>query len=566
MVLKLPIDFAKKIGEVLVLQGQGVDILFDVSEDKAGYFVAKLKQGQFLEREKFRTMCALARDLGGEGYIEGAKAWKIPGPYAKSKTSSGQGMSSEPAYKEPRNAIPAASTGVVGSNPTREGVTPNSQIEAAKARRDSGDFFEDLAIQILPKLGFSNVVKEKKSQPFDFRAEKDGEKCFIEVKGRDVNRSVDLTSYLIQYEKLWNLIEISGKGQVYFLFLTHTDSKLVKYEELTTPEYTQKHKLTFTVKAGSRIDRWLKNQRLLGDGDRFVVINELLSMPFQSRKSEDPEIDQLVESIKQYGILEPILVRQKPGALFEVVAGERRLAAAKKAGLTRIPAIVKDVTDEEALVLQLTENLQRKDLTEEEKSGALAELARRTGWSAQQIADHLKMSERWVYKDLPGEFKKVEPEQLAKGREESQESIDSARRALSSESQDTPQGILTKEKPKTVSCARCGEIIQGAPVHLGEGKYYDAECAEAVVEESKSGHGPSIEPGSGVEEVEKEAVEEGEKREKVEEKTSKASRSEQLKAVQIGEFECTECNKRFLIDHMPNGKHKLKPIRESEEE
>lgn len=51
MVIKLPRDFAKKSGEVLVLQGQGVDALFEIEEDKTGYFVAKLRPGQFLEEE-----------------------------------------------------------------------------------------------------------------------------------------------------------------------------------------------------------------------------------------------------------------------------------------------------------------------------------------------------------------------------------------------------------------------------------------------------------------------------------------------------------------------------------
>ena len=60
-----------------------VDEWFDIEEDKQGYFVAKLKPKKFLAREQFRTMCALVRDLGGENYLEGMKAWKVPGPYAK---------------------------------------------------------------------------------------------------------------------------------------------------------------------------------------------------------------------------------------------------------------------------------------------------------------------------------------------------------------------------------------------------------------------------------------------------------------------------------------------------
>lgn len=60
-----------------------VDEWFEVEETKEGYFVAKLKTKKFLEKDQFRTICALVRDMGGEGYLQGMKAWKIPGPLAK---------------------------------------------------------------------------------------------------------------------------------------------------------------------------------------------------------------------------------------------------------------------------------------------------------------------------------------------------------------------------------------------------------------------------------------------------------------------------------------------------
>jgi len=75
---------------------------------------------------------------------------------------------------------------------------------------------------------------------------------------------------------------------------------------------------------------------------------------------------------------------------------------------------IKELSDEEAFIVQLTENLQRKDLSEEEKSRALGELARRTGWNAQQIADKLKMSYRWVLMYLPDEFKNIDKVEAGK--------------------------------------------------------------------------------------------------------------------------------------------------------
>ncbi|MCJ7559747.1 ParB N-terminal domain-containing protein, partial [Candidatus Bathyarchaeota archaeon] len=201
--LKLPIDFAKKIGEVLVISEQGVDQLFEVEEDKAGFFVAKLKPRQFLEKEQFKTMCALVRDLGGEGYLQGAKAWRIPGPFVKksSEVPSGQETDFLATHKAP-GAVPRVLSG----------VAPDS-------------------------------VALDKSKP------------------------------------LFSMLPVKG----------------------------------------------------------------LLSMPFQCREGigEGAKFAELVESIRTLGVLQPIVVRQKASGSFEIVAGERRVAACKRLGIAGIPANVK---------------------------------------------------------------------------------------------------------------------------------------------------------------------------------------------------------------------------------
>ena len=81
--MKLPSDFAEKISETLSIAAQSVEELFEIYEDKEGFFIAKLRPKQWLDKAQFKTMCALARDLGGEGYLQGAKAWKVPGPCVK---------------------------------------------------------------------------------------------------------------------------------------------------------------------------------------------------------------------------------------------------------------------------------------------------------------------------------------------------------------------------------------------------------------------------------------------------------------------------------------------------
>ncbi len=93
-----------------------------------------------------------------------------------------------------------------------------------------------------------------------------------------------------------------------------------------------------------------------------IPLAEILPSPFQPRKRfDDQKLDELTASIRAHGILSPVIVRQTSGG-YELVAGERRLRAAKRAGLERIPAVVREVSNAEMLELALIENLQREDL------------------------------------------------------------------------------------------------------------------------------------------------------------------------------------------------------------
>ncbi len=115
---------------------------------------------------------------------------------------------------------------------------------------------------------------------------------------------------------------------------------------------------------------------------------DALTPPERSiRLSEDEELEELVESIRRHGILQPILVRPR-GLLYEVVAGERRLKAAKKAGLVEVPVIVREMSDEEVAFARLIENLQRRDLSAYEKAKALKALIDR-GYTQEELAQRL---------------------------------------------------------------------------------------------------------------------------------------------------------------------------------
>lgn len=94
---------------------------------------------------------------------------------------------------------------------------------------------------------------------------------------------------------------------------------------------------------------------------RYLKIEEIRPNPFQPRTDTNENLAELVVSIKENGVLQPIVVRQRSDG-YELVVGERRLRAAKEAGLLTIPAIIKDISEPEMLELALVENIQRTDL------------------------------------------------------------------------------------------------------------------------------------------------------------------------------------------------------------
>ena len=109
----------------------------------------------------------------------------------------------------------------------------------------------------------------------------------------------------------------------------------------------------------------------------------------------DTRIETLAElaaSIAEHGLLQPIAVRPKPSGGYLIVAGERRWRASRMAGLTEVPVIVKDVTDEQAMELALVENLQREDLDPVEEAAGIRELMTRCDLTQEQAARKLGKS------------------------------------------------------------------------------------------------------------------------------------------------------------------------------
>jgi ParB family chromosome partitioning protein len=123
----------------------------------------------------------------------------------------------------------------------------------------------------------------------------------------------------------------------------------------------------------------ISNVRLLDElspATNQTVKMDLIQLPIkQPRRYFDPQkMQQLVQSIQEHGILEPLLVRPLANGQYELIAGERRFRAAQILGLDSVPIISKDVTDKEAIQIALVENLQREDLNPVEETEAILEL------------------------------------------------------------------------------------------------------------------------------------------------------------------------------------------------
>lgn len=121
---------------------------------------------------------------------------------------------------------------------------------------------------------------------------------------------------------------------------------------------------------------------------RSLAIEQLQPGPFQPRKDMDPvRLQELADSIKAQGVVQPVVVRVMENGRYEIVAGERRWRAAQLAGLHDVPVVVRNINDQAALAMALIENIQREDLNPLEEAEALQRLIGEFGLTHQQTAE-----------------------------------------------------------------------------------------------------------------------------------------------------------------------------------
>lgn len=120
----------------------------------------------------------------------------------------------------------------------------------------------------------------------------------------------------------------------------------------------------------------------------YIPVDLILPNVYQPRKHFDEEsLEELAQSINVHGVIQPLSVRKLGENKYELVAGERRLKAAKKAGLTEVPAIIIDISDKESAAIALLENLQREDLNFLEEAEAYYNLIKDHSYTQEKLAE-----------------------------------------------------------------------------------------------------------------------------------------------------------------------------------
>lgn len=187
-----------------------------------------------------------------------------------------------------------------------------------------------------------------------------------------------------------------------------------------------------------------------------IDIDRISPSPFQPRRRfDEAKIEELASSIRNQGIIQPLVVRPK-GDGYELIAGERRWRAAMKAGLLEVPAVIREASDQEALQLALVENLQREDLNPIEEASGYRRLQEEFHWSQEEMAERVGKSRPAIANAmrllaLPGEVQhEVASRNLPVGQARALLGLQSEPLIVSSCREVIAKGLSTRETEKLV--------------------------------------------------------------------------------------------------------------------
>lgn len=171
-------------------------------------------------------------------------------------------------------------------------------------------------------------------------------------------------------------------------------------------------------------------------------INEIIPNKEQPRKTFDQTaLEELADSIRQHGVLQPLLVRPLPNGAYQLVAGERRWRASRLAELKEVPVIIKELTDTEAMEIAIIENLQREDLNPIEEAEGLQTLIDKCGFTQEEVATSVGKSRPAIANAL--RLLKL-PEDVREMTKKGEISAGHARALLSFDSQALMQEVAAK--------------------------------------------------------------------------------------------------------------------------
>lgn len=211
-----------------------------------------------------------------------------------------------------------------------------------------------------------------------------------------------------------------------------------------------------------------------------LSINEVEPNRDQPRKEfDEAALSELAKSIEKNGIIQPILVRPVSGGAYQIVAGERRWRAARMAGLTEVPVVIREVSNEEAAVFALIENLQREDLNPIEEAEGIRSLIDEFGLTQDEAAERVGKSRVAVTNTLrllklpQNILSMVAKGKITSGHARALISLEDEGKMLKIANAVIDQNLTVREVEKMVKTALAGEPVKPKKRETKRDKYYD---------------------------------------------------------------------------------------------
>ncbi len=202
------------------------------------------------------------------------------------------------------------------------------------------------------------------------------------------------------------------------------------------------------------------------DGIRTVSLKNIIKNPDQPRQDfNEEELDNLAQSVREHGILQPILVMAKGGEMYEIVAGERRFRAAERAGLSEIPVIIKDFSPQKQLEVSIIENIQRADLNPIEEALSYHRLIKEFGLTQEDVSTRVGKSRSVIANTLR---LLTLPNVIQDALRHGEISMSQGRSLLSLKSADEQMGIFSSMTGKKITVKELEKKIATLPGTVGK--------------------------------------------------------------------------------------------------